>query len=274
MAMEHRIQSTPSLALADESSPLPLYHRIYVILRDQIAQGVYVVGSVLPSEHEIGAEFGVSRVTAKRALDELAAEGLVERARGRGTTISAKAPSARTWPINANFEAWRENLGDIGRNTRARVVEFSYTTVPSPICKLLNVDPAELVQRAVRIRSIDGTPLSQSTTYVPARIARTYSKQDMGKIGLIELIERAGVKVSSAEQRITATLADSITARRLDVKVGSALLLVKRIILDFEGKPVEYFEALHRPDRFEYQMSLTPDRNRMTFSPVLGNRSR
>ena len=64
-----------SVTLLSERSPMPLYHRLYVILRDRIASGTYPEGSVLPSEFELTEAFSVSRITAKRALDELASRG-------------------------------------------------------------------------------------------------------------------------------------------------------------------------------------------------------
>jgi GntR family transcriptional regulator len=252
--------AVPPTILSAERSPVPLYHRLYVILRDQIVSGHHGKGSLLPSELELSALFGVSRITAKRALDELNAEGLVERARGRGTRVighPADVPGGR--PISASIDGLRENLSAIGRETSVRVVEFAYMPAPALVCERLQVEAATPVQRAVRVRSLDGMPLSQSTTFIPENIGRTFGEDDLAATPLIDLIEGAGVKVASAEQSITATLADSITASRLAVRVGSALLLVKRLVVDGRGRPVQYIEILYRPDRFEYRMALTRD---------------
>lgn len=237
---------------------MPLYHRLYVILRDRIASGTYPGGAVLPSEFELTEAFSVSRITAKRALDELATEGLVERVRGRGTTVTDRAASLRdTRPISASIDGLRENLTAIGRETSVEVLEFGYVSAPDVVRAQLGLEPNAKAQRAVRVRSLDGEPLSQSTTYVPERIGRAYAAKDLASTPIIELIERAGVVVGAAEQSISATLADSLVATRLKVGVGAPLLLMKRCVKDTSGKPAQYIEILYRPDRFEYRMSLT-----------------
>ncbi|MDQ8732019.1 GntR family transcriptional regulator, partial [Bradyrhizobium sp. LHD-71] len=215
-------------------------------------------GSVLPSEFELTEAFNVSRITAKRALDELATEGLVERVRGRGTTVTDRAASlldAR--PITASIDGLRENLTAIGRETSVEVIEFGYVPATGVVRARLELEPNTRTQRAVRVRSLDGEPLSQSTTYVPERIGRAYGAKDLASTPIIDLIERAGVVVGAAEQSISATLADSLVASRLKVSVGAPLLLMKRCVKDTSGKPAQYIEILYRPDRFEYRMSLT-----------------
>ncbi|HVV93350.1 MAG TPA: GntR family transcriptional regulator [Hyphomicrobiales bacterium] len=259
-ARSRAAMAMPATILSAERSPVPLYHRLYVILRDQIVSGHHGKGSLLPSELELSALFGVSRITAKRALDELNAEGLVERARGRGTRVidrPAEVPGGR--PISASIDGLRENLSVIGRETSVRVVEFGYLPAPALVAERLQLAANTAVQRAVRVRGLDGQPLSQSTTFIPEEIGRTFARDDLATTPLIELIEAAGIKVASAEQSITATLADSITAGRLDVQVGSALLLLKRLVVGRGGHPVQYIEILYRPDRFEYRMALTRD---------------
>jgi GntR family transcriptional regulator len=247
-----------SATLLSERSPMPLYHRLYVILRDRIASGTYPEGSVLPSEFELTEAFSVSRITAKRALDELATEGLVERVRGRGTTVTDRAAALLgAQPITASIDGLLENLTTIGRETSVEVIEFGYVPVPDFVRARLELEPNARAQRAVRVRSLDGEPLSQSTTYVPERIGRAYGAKDLASTPIIDLIERAGVIVGTAEQSISATLADSLIASRLKVGVGAPLLLMKRCVKDTSGKPAQYIEILYRPDRFEYRMSLT-----------------
>lgn len=258
--LDTSIASPAASAFLAERSPMPLYHRLYVILRDRIASGTHPAGSVLPSENELAEAFGVSRITAKRALDELATESLVERVRGRGTTVTGQAAAligAR--PISASIDGLLESLNAIGRETSVDVIEFGYVQPPDFARVPLALDPGALVQRAVRVRSIDGAPLSQSTTYVPEQVGRAYGAKDLERTALIDLLERAGLVVGTAEQSITATLADTLTASRLKVGVGAPLLLMKRCVKDTEGKPVQYIEILYRPDRFEYRMSLTRD---------------
>ena len=238
---------------------MPLYHRLYVILRGQITNAIYRKGDILPSEQVLMQRFGVSRITAKRALDELSAEGLVVRSRGRGTVVSAAQRSVGDAPITARLDDLLENITSIGRDSEPLVLEFGYGPANEMVCQRLQLAPGAEVQRAVRLRQVDGTQISQLTSYVPDRIGRSFACEDLKTNPLITLIRRAGVRVCSAEQSVTAVLADSLVAERLGVSAGSPLLLLKRVLCDAVSQPVEYLEALYRPDRFEFRMHLSLD---------------
>jgi len=232
----------------------PLYHQIYLILRDKILSAEYPKGTVLPGEFDLADQYGVSRITVKRALDELAADGLVMRERGRGTTVTheGKGPS-----ISAAVEGQLEDLLSMGYETKVRLIDFDYVPAPPDVAAALHCETGAEVQRAVRTRSKDGVPFSHLTTYVPADIGRSFAPEDMLGKPLLALLEDAGVRVASASQTMTATLADHNVAGALDLDVGSALLKVSRTVFDSKGRPVEYITALYRPDSYCYQMSLS-----------------
>ena len=109
----------------------------------------------------------------------------------------------------------------------------------------------------IRLRHLDNKAFSYLTTFVPAEIGRTYQSSELVESPLLELIERSGIRVSSAEQTITATLADGEIAQVLNVEFGSALLKIDRIIFDQTQRPVEYISALYRPDLYQYHMTLS-----------------
>ena len=152
--------------VVDAGLPMPLYHQIYVLLREQILSGVYADRELVPTEQALGERFGVSRITAKRALDELAAEGLVVRQRGRGTTVVGRLP---TRPLTANISGLLENLLMLGLKTNVAIVEFGYLVPSEDVRKALDLPEGAEVQRAVRVRSHEGVPLSYSTASCPLR---------------------------------------------------------------------------------------------------------
>jgi len=232
----------------------PLYHQIYLILRQKIVDGIYPFDGRLPGEQDLVEIYGVSRITAKRALDELAAEGLVVRERGRGTRVRYRAPTA---PLRSSVEGLLENLLAMGLETEVKLIEFDYVAASEPVAVALECGPGDLVQRALRVRMIDGQPFSHLTTYVPEDIGRQFDAADLSETALLALLERSGVEVSSATQTITATLADASAATHLEVDIGAALLMVSRIVRDPSGRPIEYITALYRPDRYQYRMVLS-----------------
>lgn len=243
----------PAGSRVDTGLPTPLYHQIYLILREQILAGRFGPKSRLPTEAEISAGYSVSRITAKRALDELAAEGLVERRRGRGTSVVGLVAEA---PVEANISGLIENLLMVGLETKVDILEFGYAAPPPAARKALKLPAGEEAQRAVRVRRHAGVPLSFSTSWVPADLGRKFTAKDLARKPLLALLEQAGCLIGSADQTVSATLAEPAVARALDVRVGSALLSVVRTVFDQRGRPVEYIELLYRPDRYQYRTKL------------------
>ena len=243
----------PARPLAEGHLPTPLYHQIYVILREQIVSGLYAAQAALPAEHELMRRFKVSRITAKRALDELATEGLVVRSRGSGTRVVEGLKPA---PLSGNISGLLENLLMLGLKTKVEIVDFGYVPASGDVAKALGVRLGEEVQRAVRVRSKGGAPLSFTTSHVPADLGHTYTRKDLARQPLLALLEKAGVLIGSAEQTISAALADTVVAPRLKVKVGSPLLSVTRTVSDQDGRAVEHISILYRPDRYQYRMKL------------------
>ncbi len=247
--------NTASLAsLIDERLPTPLYHQVYLVLRNKILSGAYAFEETLPGEQETMELFGVSRITAKRALDELAEDGFVKRERGRGTKVIYRAP---TPPVEASIEGLLENILAMGLETQVDLLEFGYVKPDAEVSALLRCNPGDPVQRAIRIRRIEDEPFSHLTTYVPEDIGRTFGREDLASRPMLALLERSGIVIGRAEQTISATLADALVARTLDVQLGSPLLSIRRIVFSRDERPVEYISALYRPDRYQYRMNLT-----------------
>jgi len=210
--------------------------------------------------------FGCSRITLRRALDRLESEGLVLRRRGSGTFAR---PIASSPPIRANLRGLFENLLAMGLKTKVRLVEFAYVTASAEIAQQLELPSNTIVQKAVRVRSHRGVPFSHLTTYVPEDIGRSYQQLDLAAKPLLQLLERAGVKVSRAAQVITAKLADVSVAPLLELDIGAPLLCVKRQVRDQDDRVVEYIEALYRPDLYEYHMALSraPETEKLIWAP-------
>jgi GntR family transcriptional regulator len=238
--------------------PLPKYHRVYLLLRQQLQDGRYVQG--LPGELALMKEFGVARVTVRRALGQLAGEGLISRHPGRLTRPTGVAPADRPPsqpPARTQLTGLLENLVSMGLRTSVKVLEAITVPAPAAVAQALQVDAGDGVQRAVRVRSTREGPLSRITTWVPLAVAPVFTRKELGRKPILMLLEQSGVTVGRAEQTISATLADAQVAADLDVPVGSALLAVRRLIYDDADRPVQWLHGLYRPDRYEYEMQLS-----------------
>ncbi len=238
----------------DVDLPTPLYHQIYLILLDKIVSGTYALGSRVPSEHEIEKSFGVSRITARKALDKLAADGLVNRRRGRGTIVISR-PSLSS--VTGDAPGLMENLLAMALETDVELLDFAYVRAGPLVAEALDVHFDDIVQRAVRVRRKTKLAFSYAITHIPEDIGRKFSEKNMKEHPMLTLIERAGHKISHARQALSATLADSTIGPALGVNIGSALLKVTRIVFDANDRAVEHIVVHYRPDLYQLNLNLS-----------------
>ena len=227
--------------------------QVYLVLRDRILSGAVGFGTKLPNENELADYHGVSRVTVRRALGELARERLIERRRSAGTRVIYRPSPA---PMSADISGVLANLADMGRRTAVKLLSFEYVPAEGVVAEMLGVASDQLLQRSVRVRSVDGLPFSYLTTHVPESVSVTFSRHDLASRPLLELLERAGVKVEHARQRISAGLATPDVAEALGLHTGSPLIELVRVVYDQAGRGVEHLHALYRPDRYAFEIDL------------------
>jgi GntR family transcriptional regulator len=242
-----------------QSMPMTKYHQIYLVLREQLHEGKFAHG--LPGELALMQEFAVARVTVRRALEQLATEGLISREPGRGTRAlginASNASALADKGQRAHLTGLLENLVSMGLRTSVNVLEVDTVTASAAVAAALGLAPGDPVQKAVRVRSTKEGPLSHITTWVPGDIGRKFGRRELMRKPILMLLEESGVKVGRAQQTISAKLADMLVARHLDVAVGSALLAVRRLIYDDQERPIQWLHGLYRPDRYEYEMQLS-----------------
>ncbi len=241
------------------SLPLPKYHQVYLVLREQLEEGRFADG--VPAEMQLVKEFGVARVTVRRALEQLVADGLIERSAGRGTVALARPaePAAAAAPPGqrAHLTGLLENIVNMGLRTSVKVIQCEVIPASEQVARQLDLPRDTPVQKAVRVRSTAQGPLSHITTYVPQQHAKGFGRRALGKKPILMLLEDSGVQIGRARQSISARLADAAVARLLDVEVGSALLAVQRLVFDIHERPVQWLQGLYRPDRYQYEMQLS-----------------
>ncbi|WP_320202770.1 GntR family transcriptional regulator [Agrobacterium rosae] len=238
-------------------SPTPLYHRIYAVMRERIVKGYYPGDAPVPSEAELAESFSVSRITIRKAMEMLTAEGLVTRTRGRGTYITDRSKENKlNRVVVSNINSLFSYLNAVGKSTRLKVVSLDLGEAPPRICEQMGIPPTTELVRAVRVRSLDRRPYSLSTAYLLPEIGKTLNRQDLATTDMIDLVQKAGAEVEKVEQTLTATLADDYAAKHLEIPIGAPLMLVNRLFFNTELKPFYAAEIFYRADRYEYRVSL------------------
>lgn len=232
---------------------VPLYHQIFLSLRDDILRGRLAFGASVPTEHELGARHGVSRITARRALHELALHKLVERRRRTGTRVVYQAS---TVPIEANVDQAIESLMAFGRNTPVKVVDLGKEPAPADIADILERPADTLVYRARRIRHTDREPLGLVTSWMPADLGVTLTKRSLTASPILKHLADAGVAIAGGRQTVSAQHAGAETAALLGIEPRDAMLRIERVILGDAGRPVLFTIADYRADRYRISLDL------------------
>ncbi|GGF73436.1 GntR family transcriptional regulator [Paracoccus acridae] len=245
------------------NSPTPLYHRVYAVMRERIVNGYYPDDVPVPSEAELSDSFGVSRITIRKAMEMLSAEGLITRMRGRGTFVTDRAQkSALNRAVVSNINGLFSYLNTVGQSTRLKVISLDRGEAPPRICAQMGIAPTTELVRSVRVRELDKRPYSLSMAYLLPDVGAGLTRQDLATTNMIDLVQREGAVVEQVEQVLTATLADEYAAGLLQVPIGAPLMRVNRFFFNDRMVPFYAAEILYCADRYEYRVSLKREQGR------------
>lgn len=235
---------------------VPRYYQVYVVLQQRIREGEWVTEAPMPTEQEFAVTFGVSRVTIRKALNMLEEEKLILRQQGRGT-FALPPPRNNN---RANFSGFLESIVDVELRTKVRVLTFDKVALPEDVAELLDCARGATGLKIVRVRSDNDAPFSFTVCYVPEPEADLITQELLGNRTVLSTLAAAGVVAATAEQRLSATVADVDIARHLRIEVSAPLIKLTRIVRNEDRRPIELIRALYRPDKYEYRVNLSRDR--------------
>jgi GntR family transcriptional regulator len=235
---------------------VPLHEQISGWLRGEIEAGRLPPESQLPSEHVLCDRFGVSRVTVRRALQTLDADGLIYRRPGLGSFVCDK----RLAQGLVRLTDFAQDVARAGVRATSRVLWEGQEPCPAPVAERLGLGAGTVVARLDRLRLGDGEPLALDRTWLPPYYAQLLEGKDLTRETLYGVLERDyGIPALSGRYRITAAAADRETADPLGVDVGDALLVIERTTRTVGGKPMYFQRRFYRSDRMAYELELARD---------------
>jgi len=239
-----------------DKGPVPMWFQIANLLRDAISAGEFGAGDKLPSEGELNKVFGISRTTARAALDKLENEGLIIRQSGRGSIVlgdKVDQPAS----ILAGFadDMRRRNLTPSYQALQAR-----FGSPPRDVMQAFDLDVEIPVFMSRRLLLADGKPIGVSLSWIAPdalgdRVPPTLDYLGSGSL-YAWLVENCGVSFSGGREFIEAASLDRATAAELGVDPGTAALVARRLTRDQQQRPVEYAVNSYRADRYRYWVDL------------------
>jgi GntR family transcriptional regulator len=234
----------------DSQSKLPLYDQIERNLRDLIINGQLNPGETMPSEWELVELYGVSRLTVRRALDELVRQNWLERKHGVGTFV--RQPT--TASIAASKLSFTEQMRSIGRKPSSRLISKGTTPATAKIARFLRIQEAEPVIEITRVRLADGEPILLETCYLsserfPTLAAYSWSENEsLYKI----LSDEYDVIVTGMDHTLKPVLLTETEAHYLQTKSGAPAILSEIVSFTKNGTPVEYVWSVSNGDKSEF----------------------
>ena len=231
---------------ADSSSPL--YHQLMQRIAADIERGTYPTGSRIPPEHELEQTYQVSRVTVRRALAELTAEGLLERKQGKGTFVSTPRSSVQLKSLHSFHDSCRLN----GAKPATDVIHVKETTASNADAEELNLPSGGRVLETLRVRRADGVPVVLERN----RFSMAYAYlQDLDLTGsLYSLLREYGVEPKLALHDVSLHFATEGEAGMLEIKPGTPLVCLHEVIYDQRGRPLHNSIQLIRGERFVFRI--------------------
>jgi GntR family transcriptional regulator len=234
---------------------IPLYIQIAEGLIGRIEAGYLAPGDQLAPERELSEQLGVNRMTLRRALRVLEAEGLVIRKHGVGTFV---AETKIDRPMDVVFRFSR-GMQKRGLTPGARLISLERVILDASMARELGIPASALAYRIFRLRSINQEPVLLEGYTIPVERFPALDRYDLEKRSLYEIMETEfGVTIANARQSFEPVLASDFEAELLSIPVGAPLMLEKRLSLDMTGVPVEYGKDRYRGDRFRFVTEAAP----------------
>ena len=240
-------------ATVDPHSPIPLYHQIYLDLRQMIQRDILSPGDMLPPELDICQAYNVGRQTVRQAIARLVDEGLVERFAGRGTFVREQTSHVQFF-LDRSFS---QQMREMGRIPNSRLLNQQVGTVDMdvPSMQAYQGKPCLTLER---LRLGDSEPICHQTSTILSELCSGIEQYDFTNQSLYEVLaNRFHLMISRIDHVVRAVAADGYRADLLEVEEGTPLLFVGTTTYLEDGELIEYSASYYRADRYEYSTTQT-----------------
>jgi GntR family transcriptional regulator len=237
-------------ARVSASAGVPLHRQLYLVLHDEIARGAVGPGEALPTEQSLCNQFGVSRITVRRALADLAEAGLIKRRHGVGSFVADNA-TARAHDPTASY---MDGLRQIEFETEVEVLEFGVRAAPAAVSERLGGQHRLLQVLRLRRERITREPCMVTELWLPEHLAETLTEPALAGAPLYQLLYGAGVGIDGVDHELTAEVAGPRIATLLDTAIGTAVIRVNSVA-HAAGKPHHFLSIALSPNRSRVLLS-------------------
>lgn len=237
----------------DKKSFVPMYYQIQQQLLQMIQSGKLRPGDALPSEDELRRACGVSRMTARHALQALETQGFASRHKGQGSFVS----QPRVEKDIMHLSGFTAEMRALGLKPSSRVLTAETVPTTAEVASRLQIPIGSQAFYLRRLRCADGLPVAIEEVWLARDQFPGIDKLDFTSVSLYQTLrERYGIRVSRADEIIEARSANRQQAELLDLPRNGSLLSITRTLWSVHGKPVETALSVYRGDRYRAVLAI------------------
>ena len=216
----------------------PVYIQIHNELRENIEAGKWQIGEKIPAVRELAAQFGVSRMTLRQAIQTLVDDGILERRVGAGTYVANRKVQEKM----AGVRSFTELMHALGKEPSSKTISYHLTFPSQNETETLQLKPNERVLRMERIRYGNDVPICYEAATIPANLIEGFTKEEITTSFFKALADKAHLYPGHATQAVSAISATERIAEYLGIRRGDALLRMNQVSYLQDGRP---FECVH-----------------------------
>lgn len=237
--------------MLDRNSPIPLHAQFEQIVRNKIKEQDWRADAAIPSENELSAEYGISRMTVRGVLNRLAFDGLLYRVPGKGTFVAQ--PQIVSRPLSQM--GIREQLETMGYKTSTKLLHVVVVICPGWVAEKLEVAPTVPVYEIKRLRYLEASPFSIHTSFIPQSICPGLESQDLAGMQLCDIQQEIYHQdIVRRVETLESVKATPEEADLLATKRNSPLLLFENLVYTHSNKPIECARVLFKADKIKLRM--------------------
>jgi len=228
-----------------------MYLQVKQELEALLHNGNLKPGDRVPSESELCREYSVSRITAKKALDEMVRDGSLYRIQGRGSFVQGPKIDHKL----TNFYSFTEEVKARGMVASSVILQFETVKPKGDVKEKLGITDDEKVYYLQRIRMADGMLIALDHSYIPYHVCQGMSREEVERHPLYEILNSRGVMPDKAIESFAAASLNKEQARLLGERAGKAVLKICRQTY-CKGELVEYNYRYYKGEQYSYTVEL------------------
>ncbi|RWY87023.1 GntR family transcriptional regulator, LSA1692 subfamily [Pediococcus acidilactici] len=238
--------------------PKTKFEKVAQSLVERIQQGIYSNMQRLPSEYQLADEYGVSRLTVRKAIERLVTAKILVKDPGKGTYIMSTNSSNKVESGRMGLQIFTEAAETYGKQSRTQVLDYQPLIQPDQrVEEKLNLrnNPQPEVDELVRRRFWDDDPMTIEDIVILHKYVANHQKNDF-KHSLFQILAET-VEISYSNQEIEAIKVDEKLAKLLHVQEGDPILCVHSLTYTADGQPIFYDTSYYRADKYTFKTTLT-----------------